>query len=90
MKTFKWLFFFSALLCAVLLGAEGFRLWQMGSYVDGAGIGVYFLFFEINDRAAAQDIPFYAGIFFAASAVVLLLSVLPFNKKVQGYLSEVF
>lgn len=90
MTTFKWLFFFSALLCAMLLGAEGFQVWQMGSSVDGAGIGVYFLFFEINDRATAQDIPFYAGMFFAASVIVSLLSVLPFNKKVQGYLSEVF
>lgn len=90
MKTFKWLFFFSALLCAVLLGVEGFQLWQMGSSVDGAGTGVYFLFFEINDRTAAQDIPFYAGMFFTASVIVLLLSVLPFNKKVQNYLSEVF
>lgn len=90
MKTFKWLFFSSVLLCAVLLGAEGFQVWQMGSTVDGAGIGVYFLFFEINDRVAAKDIPFYAGMFFAASVIVSLLAVLPFNKKVQNYLSEVF
>jgi hypothetical protein len=47
----------------------------LGTDVDGAGIGVYFLIFEINDRIDEKSIPAYAIGFFIASGGMALAAL---------------
>lgn len=60
---------------AVLFANKGMDLWALGTDVDGAGIGVYFLIFEINDRVDEMSIPAYAICFFIASGVMALAAL---------------
>ena len=60
---------------AVLFANKGMDLWALGTDVDGAGIGVYFLIFEINDRVDEMSIPTYAIGFFIASGVMALAAL---------------
>lgn len=78
------------ILIAFLLLKEGFSLMDRSRNVDGAGIGVYFLLFEINDRVPVRDIPAYANAFFIASGIMALLPFALFNKKVMQYLTSVW
>jgi len=48
---------------------------SLGTNVDGDGIGVHFLFFEINDRVLEKSIPSYANGFFIASIVTALAAI---------------
>lgn len=54
---------------------KGLALWQLGAEVDGAGIGVYFLVFEINDRVAEMNIPYYALGSFIATVIVVIAAI---------------
>jgi hypothetical protein len=60
---------------AVLLFNKGLDLWSLGTNVDGDGIGVHFLAFEINDKVPEESIPSYAMGFFISSLVISVLSV---------------
>lgn len=51
------------------------HLWSLRKDVDGAGIGDYFLSFEINNRIAESGIPAYAIGFFIASGVLALAAL---------------
>lgn len=85
LKLVKW---FGAAICGlltVLMINKGITLWNMGSNVDGEGIGVYFLFFEINDRVPEQIIPNYAIGFFGASVITALVPIVLFGKKILNY-----
>ena len=57
------------------LADKGIELWELGTDVDGAGIGVYFLIFEINDRVAEMNIPMYAIGFFIASVIAVIAAL---------------
>lgn len=77
-------------LIAFLLLKEGFSLMERSRNVDGAGIGVYFLLFEINDRVPERDIPGYANAFFIGSGVMAMLPFLLFIKRFWQYLTSVW
>ena len=64
---YRWGAFVVLLLFTGLLAIKGMELWSLRRAVDGAGIGVYFLIFEINDRVLEADITNYSIGFFAAS-----------------------
>lgn len=85
LKYVKWSGATMCALLAVLMINKGITLWNMGSNVDGAGIGVYFLIFEINDRVPEQTIPNYAIGFFVASVITALVPFVLFGKKVLNY-----
>lgn len=76
MKPFyKWIAVGTLLILAILSASKGIDLWSIGTDVDGAGIGMYFLSFEINDRVAETSIPAYAIGFFIASGVLALAAI---------------
>lgn len=58
-----------------LMVNKGLELWSLGTNVDGDGIGVYFLGFEINERVPEASIPAYAIGFFVASFITLLIAL---------------
>jgi len=64
---YRWGAFVVLLMLTGLFAIKGIELWSQRTAVDGAGIGVYFLIFEINDRVLEADIANYAIGFFAAS-----------------------
>lgn len=72
---YKWYVVVLLFVLAWSLFDKGLALWQLGTEVDGAGIGVYFWVFEINDRVAEMNIPTYAFGFFVASAIVVLVAI---------------
>lgn len=73
-----WGIFVFLLVLASLLFSTGVDLRSIGPTVDGAGIGVYFMFFEIDDRVPAHSIPMYANGFFVASLVIAVAALLGF------------
>lgn len=72
---YKWYVVVLFFVLAWSLADKGMELWALGTEVDGAGIGVYFWIFEINDRVAEMNIPMYAFGFFVASAIVVLAAI---------------
>ncbi len=69
---------------SILTVLKGLELRLYGTDVDGQGIGVYFLFFEINDRVPENDIPSYAYGFFISSLLALFIAVgLVFNRYLK-------
>ncbi|AST91112.1 hypothetical protein BC6307_07385 [Sutcliffiella cohnii] len=70
----RWVIVAILILLAIALLIKGFNLLSVGKNVDGDGIGVYFLFMEINDRVPVESIPVYAIGFFISSIVAFLLS----------------
>ncbi|WBL16910.1 hypothetical protein [Sutcliffiella sp. NC1] len=70
----RWVVVAILILLAISLLIKGFNLLSVGKSVDGDGIGVYFLFMEINDRVPVESIPAYAIGFFISSIVAFLLS----------------
>ena len=82
MKTiYRWSIFVFLIVVTILLFSKGMDLRSIGTDVDGAGIGVYFLFFEINDRVPTQSIPTYAYGFFVASLITALIAIFVVGKK---------
>ncbi|MFS0861173.1 hypothetical protein [Fredinandcohnia sp. 179-A 10B2 NHS] len=74
---------------SILLVKTGIELWSLGTDVDGDGIGVYFLGFEINDSVPEASIPTYAIGFFVASVVSLLVGGgIAANYLIKGKLRE--
>lgn len=63
------------LVLTIILAMKGFELLSLGSHVDGAVIGVYFLFIEMNDRVPEENIPSYGLGFFISSFVTLLITI---------------
>jgi hypothetical protein len=55
---------------------KGLLLSNLGTDVDGEGIGVHFLFFEINDSVDEKDIPTYALGFYISSIITVLIAML--------------
>lgn len=82
--------FFFFFVLALLLMREGFHLLDSMKHVDGAGIGVYFLFFEINDRVLTSDIQFYAIGFFVAGFAAIIAPFVLFHHKVLKYIISVW
>jgi hypothetical protein len=70
----RWVVAGVLLLFGVLLLNKGLDLLSIGTDVDGDGIGVYFLRFEINDRVPENSIPSYAIGFFISSLVAFIVS----------------
>jgi|GEM_PF-2879490 len=69
---FRWILPVTLILFAVLLFYKGIELWYVRTNVDGDGIGVHFLGFEINDRVNAKNIPAYAIGFFISCIVAVI------------------
>ncbi|WLD92498.1 hypothetical protein [Alkalihalobacillus sp. AL-G] len=59
---------------SILLAGKGLELRSLRTDVDGTGMGVYFLFIEINDSVPEKNIPSYAFGFFISSLISLLIS----------------
>ncbi|MFD1862048.1 hypothetical protein [Planococcus chinensis] len=72
---YQWIAASVLLVLAALSASKGTDLRALGTDVDGAGIGVYFLSFEINDRVAEMSIPAYAIGFFIASGVLAMTAI---------------
>ena len=88
MKTiYRWSIFVFLIVVTILLFSKGMDLRSIGTDVDGAGIGVYFLFFEINDRVPTQSIPTYAYGFFIASIITALVAISIFIVGKKGKLN---
>lgn len=89
LQLLKWISSGLCLFIAYFLLKQGLTLQQMGTNVDGDGIGIHFFIFEINDRVPEENIPQYAAQFLVASAGVALLPLLVFNKKVLNYIAQI-
>lgn len=77
-----WLSFIILILISVLFLKQGMDLWKLGTDVDGDGIGVHFLAFEINDSVPEANIPSYAIGFFVAAGLTLGLILGIFGRKI--------
>ncbi|WP_349408761.1 hypothetical protein [Pseudalkalibacillus sp. SCS-8] len=58
---------------AVLLFLKGVDL--KNTIVDGDGIGIHFLMFEVNDRVPTSEIPYYTKSFFTASGITAVFAI---------------
>jgi hypothetical protein len=76
-----WIFSILLISLTALLAKEGVELWSLGTNVDGDGIGVHFLCFEINDRVPEASIPSYAIGFFVTSAITLLMTITVISRR---------
>jgi len=79
----RWVIAVILILFAVISFNKGLDLWFLRTHVDGDGIGVHFLVFEINDRVSEESIPSYAIGFFISSLVALLLSVVFIRENIK-------
>ncbi|MFT4414285.1 hypothetical protein ACLM5H_10550 [Fredinandcohnia humi] len=77
----RWIVAFTLMTFTVLLFKNGIDLWSLGTNVDGEGIGVYFLGFEVNDRVPEGNIPLYAKGFFISSLVAFFVSIVTVGIK---------
>ncbi|WP_164667459.1 hypothetical protein [Virgibacillus doumboii] len=82
-KTSRWVVAILLVIAGILMLNKGLDLWSLGTDVDGTGIGVHFLIFEINDAVHESTIPSYAMGFFAASVISLLVAVIVGRKALQ-------
>jgi hypothetical protein len=72
---YRWSIFVLLIAVTVLLLNKGMDLRSLGTNVDGTGIGVHFLFLEINDRVPEKSIPSYANGFFIVSLFIALAAL---------------
>ncbi|GAA0344355.1 hypothetical protein GCM10008967_38440 [Bacillus carboniphilus] len=72
----RWVIAVVLILLAILFFNKGLELRALGANVDGDGIGVHFLAFEINDRVPEESIPSYAIGFFISSIVAIIISII--------------
>ncbi|NBI29084.1 hypothetical protein [Chengkuizengella marina] len=79
----RWIFLMILILFTVLLAYKGITLWSIGTDVDGAGIGIYFLGLEINDKVLEERIPPYAYGFLITSLITLLISIILLIKNLK-------
>ncbi|MEH7382627.1 hypothetical protein V7138_19340 [Bacillus sp. JJ1533] len=71
----RWIVALILMVFTILLFKNGIDLWSLGTNVDGAGTGIYFLGLEINDRVREENIPLYSIGFFISSIVALIISI---------------
>ncbi|MCM3123158.1 MULTISPECIES: hypothetical protein [unclassified Mesobacillus] len=76
-----WLASIVLIVVSVLFLKQGMELWNLGTDVDGAGIGIHFLGFEINDSVPEASIPSYAIGFFIAAGLSIGLMLVIFGRK---------
>ncbi|AQQ52595.1 permease prefix domain 1-containing protein [Planococcus lenghuensis] len=89
LQLLKWISSGLCLFIAYFLLKQGLALQQMGTDVDGEGIGIHFFIFEVNDRVPEENIPHYALRFLTAGVAMMWLSLLVFNKKVLNYIAQI-
>lgn len=84
-KLIRWFIVCVLILFGILLLNKGLDLRSLGTNVDGDGIGVYFLGFEINDSVQEESIPSYAVGFFTSSffALIASLAFISMNLKLR-------
>jgi hypothetical protein len=80
-KKRKWLIASILILFSILLFSKSIGLWSLGTNVDGDGIGLQFLGFEINDRVSEENIPRYAAGFFTSGIIIISLAFLGVKLK---------
>jgi len=64
------------------------ELRALGTDVDGEGIGVNFIGFEVNDRVKEGNIPAYANSFLLIGIVMLSLTILMCWKSFINFQKE--
>ncbi|GAA0489596.1 hypothetical protein GCM10008986_14310 [Salinibacillus aidingensis] len=72
----RWFVAVVLVLLTVLFLNKGLNLWSLGSNVDGQGIGLSLLGFEINDRVLEESIPSYATGFFILAGIAFVISMI--------------
>lgn len=77
-----WLASIVLIVISVLFLQQGLDLWKLGTDVDGDGIGIHFLGFEINDSVPEASIPSYATGFFIAAGLSFLLMLVVVGRKI--------
>ncbi len=70
----KWLWVLVLSIISVLFLIKGIELWSVIDHVDGDGIGITFLGFNINDRVLNESISGYAMGFTIASIIPFLVA----------------
>ncbi|AGX04529.1 MULTISPECIES: hypothetical protein [Bacillaceae] len=58
------------------LSCKGIELMHLGTDVDGDGIGIQFLGFEMADSLSEQNIPKAAAAFLAAGVLLVLYGII--------------
>lgn len=79
----RWMIAVVLILVAGSLFNQGLDLQALGTNVDGDGIGIYFLAFEINGRVPEGSIPSYAVGFFLSSLVAFFIAATCISKNVK-------
>ena len=82
---YRWGVFVFFIGVTVLLINKGMDLRSLGTNVDGTGIGVYFLFLEINDRVPEKSIPSYANGFFIVSLITAIAALVLAGKNLLRF-----
>jgi len=82
---YRWDVFVFFIGVTVLLINKGMDLRSLGTNVDGTGIGVHFLFLEINDRVPEKSIPLYANGFFIVSLITALAALVLVGKNLLRF-----
>ncbi|MBT2680108.1 hypothetical protein J7E38_13925 [Bacillus sp. ISL-35] len=77
-----WLASIVLIVISVLFLQQGMDLWKLGTDVDGDGIGIHFLGFEINDSVQEANIPSYATGFFIAAGLSFVLMLVVVSRKI--------
>ncbi len=74
--TIRWGLSAFLVVLSILMFQKGLQLSDLGTDVDGEGIGVHFLLFEINDSVHERNIPSYAFGFYISSIITALSAML--------------
>ncbi len=75
-KITRWSVSFLLILVAVFLFRKGVHLYSLDSNVDGGGVEVFLLGFEVNDHVVEENIPHYARTFMITSFILFTTSIL--------------
>jgi hypothetical protein len=79
----RWIGVGILILFTVVLFSKGLNLWFLGTNVDGDGVGINFLVFEINDSVSADSLPTYTFGFFVLSLIFLIISIMVIRTKLK-------
>lgn len=77
----RWIVVGILIVFAVLSFSKGLNLWSLRSNVDGNGIGIHFLVFEISDSVSSESILNYSIGFFTLSSIALIISIVFIRKN---------
>ncbi|WP_043932080.1 hypothetical protein [Bacillus sp. EB01] len=73
------------LIFGALFFVKGIQLWKSIATVDGNGIGLTFLGFEVSDSVKLDEIRYYAGIFISGGIASFILAVSQYGRAYIAY-----